>query len=461
MKLNYKQTIFCGFAFSGICAFWQLYDSVIPLILKFDFDIGDSAAGLIITLGNLSTVFLLPLFGSISDRTRTPFGKRMPYITCGTLIAAAAFAALPMASENKNLPMFLFFLWISIVAMGVYRSPAVSLMPDITPKPLRSKANAIINLMGTVGALAVLVLISKLMKTWYYVDCTISGASDTVSGSSILQYFCSGCNTEHILSEETRNKYVLRLEHESFLPLFVLTAIIMTVCLCVLVITVREKKLNEETAAIDSDDGVSDAAERRSYHKGLQPGEGKSLVLLLLAVSFCCISYNAITIAFSKYVALYWRLPNGGFANCLMVSLAAGTVANIPLGMFSEKIGRKKMLLCSTLLIGVMFGAVFCFRSYHPAVNVLFAFVGIAWAAFNINAYPMAVETCKGSDIGKYTGLYSLCLTSGRILSPVITGYILTVSYRSLFLYAAMMAFLSFAILLFVKHGNSEMSINQ
>ncbi len=458
MKLNYKQTLFCGFAFFGICAFWQLYDNIVPLILKFDFGIGDTRAGWIITLGNLSTMFLLPLFGGLSDKTRTPLGKRMPYILCGTLLGAAALTLLPILSEQQNLPLFLVFLLIAIVAMGMYRSPAVSLMPDITPKPLRSKANAIINLMGTVGALVVLIWVSLQMKTQYYVDCTLSGASVAVAGSAVTTYFCSGCQVEHLLSKETADTFLLRLEHESFIPLFVFTALLMLGCLCILICTVKEKKLSYNRMRLEEQYGLSDAPllKQNSKAERLPSGVRKSLILLLFAVSLCCMSYNAITIAFSKYVVWYWNLPGGGFANCLMVSLVAGAVANIPIGMFSEKIGRRRMLLYSTVLMGTMFAILFCFRSYHPIVYGLFAFVGIAWAAFNVNAYPMVVEICHGSEIGTYTGIYSVCLTSGRILSPVITGYLLAFSYQTLFPYAAVMAFGSSALLLFVKHGDSE-----
>ena len=151
MKLNYKRTLLVGLAFLSICAFWQLYDNVVPLILKNTFDIPDDIAGVIMALDNVLALFLLPLFGKLSDRTHTRLGRRMPYILGGTLVAVVLMNLLPVADAARSLWLFVAALGLLLLAMGVYRSPAVALMPDVTPKPLRSKGNAIINLMGTLG----------------------------------------------------------------------------------------------------------------------------------------------------------------------------------------------------------------------------------------------------------------------------------------------------------------------
>ena len=158
MKLNYKRTLLVGLAFLSICAFWQLYDNVVPLILKNTFDIPDDIAGVIMALDNVLALFLLPLFGKLSDRTHTRLGRRMPYILGGTLAAVLLMNLLPVADRVRSLGLFVAALGLLLLAMGVYRSPAVALMPDVTPKPLRSKGNAIINLMGTLGGVAGLIL---------------------------------------------------------------------------------------------------------------------------------------------------------------------------------------------------------------------------------------------------------------------------------------------------------------
>ena len=163
MKLNTKRTIFVGFAFLSICAFWQLYDSIVPLILKHTFDVSDTVAGGIMAIDNVLALFMLPLFGALSDKVHSPIGRRTPFIVVGTVVAVISMLMLPLSDNMVSLPFFILALMVTLIAMGSYRSPAVSLMPDVTPKPLRSKANAIINLMGAVGGIISLILISALV----------------------------------------------------------------------------------------------------------------------------------------------------------------------------------------------------------------------------------------------------------------------------------------------------------
>ncbi len=461
MKLNYKRTLLCGFAFFGICSFWQLYDNIITLILKFDFGISDSVSGLIMSLDNVFAIFMLPLFGALSDKTRTKFGKRMPYILFGTLVGATAFTLVPVSANTGNLVFFAIVLLFSLMAMSVYRSPAVSLMPDITPKPLRSKANAIINLMGTIGGLVVLIAVSFLMKTSYYVNCTVSGVRTALASSSAASYFCDGCKAEHELSEATAGKYVIGLEHGDYLPLFAITAGIMVLCLIILILFLRENRFTEERVALEkqyglNDDDYTEDEENGSGSEKLRPEVKKSLIFLLLSVAFWYMAYNAVTTAFSKYVVWYWGLKDGGFAKCLIVALAAAAVSYIPIGIISSKIGRKKTILFGVALLAAMFGSAFFFRSYHPAINILFALVGIAWAAINVNSYPMVVEMSKGSNIGKYTGLYYTFSMAAQIVTPVLSGYLLDISYKTLFPYATFFSVMAFITMLFVKHGDSR-----
>ncbi len=460
MKHNYKRTLLCGFAFFGICAFWQLYDNIITLILKFDFGVSDTASGWIMSLDNIFAIFMLPLFGALSDRTNTRIGKRMPYIIVGTLIGAIAFVLVPIASETKNILFFMTILLVALIAMSIYRSPAVSLMPDITPKPHRSKANAIINLMGTFGGLLVLISVSLFLKTQYYVNCTVSNVRTLIKSSSQASYLCDGCKETHILSEATQDTYKLELEHSSFLTLFAITAAIMVVCLVVLLAFMRENKFTEERVKNEkllniSDDKGYEKDELRGTEK-LKPEVKKSLIFLLLSVAFWYMGYNAVTTAFSKYVVWYWGLPDGGFASCLIVALAAAAVSYIPIGIISSKIGRKKTILFGVALLTAMFGSAFLFRSYHPLINILFALVGVAWAAINVNSYPMVVEMSKGSNIGKYTGLYYSFSMAAQIITPILSGYLLDISYKTLFPYATLFSALSFVTMLFVKHGDSK-----
>ena len=203
MKLNYKRTFFIGLAFMSICGFWQLYDYVVPLILKYTFHFPESLSGVVLAADNVLALFLLPLFGSLSDRINTRIGRRTPFILVGTALAAVLMLVIPVADDTVNLPLFVIALGLLLIAMSTYRSPAVALMPDLTPKPLRSSANAVINLMGTVGGIFALLIIKLLPK----------------------------------VNVETGTK------DGSYFTVFAIMAAFMAVSALVLVLTVRERKL--------------------------------------------------------------------------------------------------------------------------------------------------------------------------------------------------------------------------
>ena len=166
MKLNHKRTMLVGLAFLSICAFWQFYDNEIPKILKNTFGMGETLTGFIMALDNILALFLLPFFGTLSDKVNTKIGKRMPFILAGTALSCVLLIILAgLSSQPAMLIPFIIILLLLLIAMGTYRSPAVSLMPELTPAPLRSKANAIINLMGTVGGVYTLLMIKFFVHT--------------------------------------------------------------------------------------------------------------------------------------------------------------------------------------------------------------------------------------------------------------------------------------------------------
>ena len=97
MKLNYKRTILIGLAFLSISAFWQMYDNIIPLILKNTFGMKETMTGVIMAGDNVLALFLLPIFGAFSDKVDTKIGKRMPFILIGTALAVIMLMLLPYA----------------------------------------------------------------------------------------------------------------------------------------------------------------------------------------------------------------------------------------------------------------------------------------------------------------------------------------------------------------------------
>lgn len=217
-KLNYKRTFFVGLAFLSICAFWQMYDNIIPLILQNTFGLGETVTGVLMAMDNVLALFLLPVFGTLSDKVDTSLGKRTPFILAGTVLAVIFMLLLPVADRRQSLVLFVVALFATLLSMGLYRSPAVALMPDLTPNHLRSKANAVINLMGAVGGVYALIMIKLLVG---------------------------------------------KGERPDYLPLFVSIAAVMVVAVGILLITIRESKLRKELEAQEQPEKLWRLSRRR------------------------------------------------------------------------------------------------------------------------------------------------------------------------------------------------------
>ena len=414
MKLDNKRTITIGFAFLAISAFWQMYDNIIPLILKYFFNIGDTLSGGIMAMDNIFALIMLPIFGAWSDKVNHKRGKRTPFIFVGTVIAVAAMLLLPLAANSRNLVMFVTALFVTLFAMSTFRSPAVSLMPDVTPKPLRSKANAIINLMGAIGVICALALIMFLV-----------GEGKT----------------------------------PNYEPLFIAIAAIMVISLLIILTKVDENKFVAERIAKEKEWGIEDEEEitDENGNTTLPKPVKRSLIFLLLSVAFWYMAYNAVTTAFSKYATEMWGMEGGGFAGALMIASVGALLSFIPVGIISSKIGRKKVILFGVLLLAASFFCGCLFKTPNFGVNIVFLLVGMAWASINVNSYPMVVEMCKGSDIGKFTGMYYTFSMAAQVLTPILSGFFLEhVGYWTLFPYATVFAVIAFCTMLNVKHGDSK-----
>ena len=405
MKLNNRRTVLIGFAFLSICAFWQLYDTVIPLILRDTFRIGDARAGQIMALDNVLALFLLPWFGRLSDRCNSRMGRRMPFIVFGTAAAVVLMLALTAMDAPGRFPAFFTVLLMLLVAMGSYRSPAVALMPDVTPKPLRSKANAIINLMGALGGVFALAVIRLL-------PAAAEGAR--------VNYF----------------------------PAFAAVAALMALSVALVASRVSERALRAE---------MPPEPEEETAPGGKLPKELKtSLILILCSVALWYMGYNAVTTAFSKYFTSKWGDLSGA-ASCLMIATAGAVVSYIPVGMLSSKVGRRKMILLGVCVLTACFALAGTVQTFSPLVYALFVLIGFAWAAINVNSYPMVVEISQSGDVGKYTGYYYTFSMAAQIVTPIASGWLLEhVGYHTLFPYAAAMTGAAFFTMLFVRHGDSR-----
>ena len=433
LKLNNKRTILVGLAFLSICAFWQMYDNLVPLILKGTFHMDESLTGAIMAADNILALFLLPLFGGLSDK-REPgrLGRRTPFILAGTAGAVVLMNLLPILDNSYferassfKLVSFVIVLGLLLIAMGTYRSPAVALMPDVTPKPLRSKGNAIINLMGAVGGVLYL-------------------------GISVILYPAS----------KTRG-----LVHVDYQPLFIIVSSVMVLAVAVLLVTIREPKLAEENRALEKKHPEWNLAEDDGSGSEVLPTPvKKSLIFLLASIALWYVGYNGVTTWFSTYVDQVMGEGIGGTNTCLMVATVGAIVSYIPIGVAASKFGRKRTIQAGVILLAACFAAgFFMTRSSHTItapMYVVFALVGLAWAAINVNSLPMVVEMCKGSDVGKFTGYYYTASMTAQVITPVLAGTLMKeISYQILFPYAAFFVAMSFVTMLFVHHGDSKAEV--
>ncbi len=418
MKLNTKQTVLIGLSFASILAFWQFYDQIIPVILENHYGVSTIAANIIMSLDNILAIFMLPLFGALSDKVKSPMGKRTPFILFGTIAAASLMGILALVTQNGGFAKFIILLVLLLVVMSTYRSPAVAYMPDVTPKPLRSKGNAVINLVGYIGGIFSTIAMMFLVKSKVLPDGGI--------------------------------------EYDSFVPIFLTVAGFMAVTVFIMVLTVKENKAVAEAGVADDDDDKACESGKR-----LPKDVRASLILLLVSAFLWFCAYNGVTTSFSRYFENKLGVDAGKSSLYLTVATVAAIASFIPLGLISGKLGRKKTVMAGIALMTVCYICMTMVTSVTPLIFVIFSIVGIGWAAINVNSFPMVVEMCSSSDIGRYTGLYYAFTMAAQIVTPLLSGVIIDESaiglgYGALFPYAVVFSALSFVTMIFVRHGDSK-----
>lgn len=397
MKLNYKQTMLIGLGFFTVSIVWGIYNIAMPIYLK-DLGLSGVEVGSVMTIDNIFAVIFLPIFGALSDRTNTRYGRRMPYLLVGIPLSALAFILIPVFR------MSLIPLMITVISMNffmsIYRAPTVALMPDFTPRPLRSKANGVINFMGGVGA--------------------------------VIAFLIGG--------------FLFRLNE--FLPFAVCSAImILTIILMYLMIHEPKEAADDKQAA--------EQAEGRAEGEN---GSVSSLIFLLLAIFFWFTAYNAVETFFSTFGEVVLNIDKSQSSFMLAVFSAMLVVFSIPSGFLASRIGRKKTILIGITILFLVFVTMNFTVGLNPyIIYVLLAIGGISWALININSYPMVVEMTSNKGIGKYTGYYYFFSMTAAIVSPILFGYIKDMAGdRFLFVYSSIAMVLAFFFMMLVKHGESK-----
>lgn len=414
-SLDWRRTLLVTLPFAGALAFWQSYDGIIPLILRDTFHVGDTLAGAIMALDNVCALFLLPLFGSISDRCHSRLGRRTPFIIIGSLLAALLIPLLAAADRLVNLPMFFCALCLLLVVLSSYRSPCVALMPDVTPRPIRAKADAFNSLMAAAAGIVVLVSISLTVPD---------------------------------------------VEHPSYLPVFLIVSGLIVLCTVAFVLFFREKKavdeMHRESIAMRIPVEEIDASEEGGKEKESDPTVRKSLVAILLCVFFYFMASNAVTSAFSKYASQVWGAGGGSFANFQLVATLVTLISYMPMAALSCRIGRK---ITTYIGIGLMcLGGlcIFLTQGYSPMVYVWVSISGIGMGTVATTIYPMIMEVASERTTGRYTGYYYTASMSAQIITPILSGAVMEfIGYRYLYLYAIACAILAALPLFFVQKGNT------
>lgn len=425
LKLDYKHTFYIGFAFFAILMLWQVYNTYCPLILnellESKFNNADRLTyviGIIMALDNLAALILMPIFGNLSDKTHSKFGKRMPYIIIGMLLSSIAFPMIAVFYIYNNLIGVIVFMGLFLTIMQCYRSPAVALMPDITPKPLRSSANGIINLVGYVGA---------------------------ILGGILAMIF------------KKHDGEVLSL---SYLWPFLISSICMLVAMVFLTFKINEPKLLEKNKEdIELGEKFSQSIEEIKDDSKLTKKNRINLIIILFAVFFWFMSFNAIETFNSLFCQkiIGTSSIHGTFTILLTVS---SLISFIIFPKLSYKIGRKWSIVIgiSLLIFGFGFIAIACFTMNIDIVKFIIycctIIIGIGWALININSYPMIVEMSNKHNVGKFTGYYYTASMIAQTLTPIVVGLIMSFNstgLKLLYVYAAIMMVIALVIFIFSK----------
>lgn len=431
MNLDYKRTFLIGFGFLASSLAWSLYNSFIPLMLRDRFALASTVVGAIMTIDNFFGIIFQPAVGVLSDKTNTRIGKRMPWILIGLPLCAIFFALIPHMSTLAT--MMTCIIAFNLI-MSLWRSPVIALMPDVTPKPLRSKANGIINLMGGLG--------------------------------SIVAFLVGGRLAD--------------MNEKSTYP-FLMGSIVMVVSLITLLLFVREpaglrfrrernmqmSERSQETLkyydALEEQAEALEAKEEESAGKrtvksflSLSRGEKISLVALLVAIFFWFAGFNAVETFFTSYATAELGMSDGGAAQMLTAFSLAFLLFALPSGILAEKFGRKRMITIGLIGIIVMFIPMLFIQN---TLILIFLLVGggLFWACININSLPMVVELATKESIGSFTGYYYFFSFSAAIASPILFGWVhdLTKDYSVLFVYSVIAFVISLISMFFVRHGDN------
>ena len=427
-KLNIKQTVTVGLSFMSITGLWFFFNSVVPPILEGHFGLSGVMTGFIVALNAIFGLVLSPFVGWLSDRTKTRFGRRLPYILGGAIVGGISLALMPLGFDK--LWLFIVILIITVFAVMSFRTPAVALMPDVTLKPHRTLGNGIINVMGVIGGLV---------------------------GMIIFMIFIT---TESHPDNPLKNLIVL---DNMATKAFIFVGALLIVSNIILFLVIKENRLVKKREELQEELGL---IEEETGSEKLPKDKLIGMGLLLASVFLWFVAYNALETWYTTYAfnVLHFSPEAAGLG--MIFSLTFGFMAFIPASLLAVKIGRKRAVMTGILIkLTGLISIYFITPDTAFIVYLPMALVGIGWATINASSFVMVVELSKNANLGRFVGIYYVASMSAQAITPMLSGLLRDIVYaqtgdfnlglRSVFLYSAVFMCLAFITMTFAKYGNT------
>jgi Na+/melibiose symporter-like transporter len=404
MKLNVGRTLLLGFGFFGISIITGINKSYVAPFLGTDFGLKANEVSLIVTLGTIITFLIQPMIGSVSDNTRTRFGRRIPFIIIFAPLAAIGFALLPLLVQPGLLWVFVVVLLLTTVALALFRTPVIALMPDITPSQFRSQANGLINLMGGIGGILA---------------------------------FAAGA-------------YLYGLNR--VLPFF--AAAVALVLACAIVVWKIKEPKDSDTKAVEARPGLI-----QSLRVVLVERE-KSALLIFLAIFSWFVGYNGVETFFTLYGVKMLKLQPNNAAFLLSFLALMFVLFAVPSGFIAGRFGRRKTILTGIASLAILLTIVrvlpYELQTSGVVLPILLALIGVSWSLINVNSLAMVVDVAPQTELGTYTGLYYFFSTAAAVIGPILAGYVIEAvggDYGMIFVIAPITLVFAFVFMFAVRRG--------
>ena len=416
-RLDYRSVVLASLPFMGMISFWQVYDGLVPLILTGTFRMSDTMANAVMAVDNVFGLFLLPVFGIMSDRCGSRLGRRTPFILVGSAIAVVAVPMIAVSDNVASLPALIVSILVTLFAICMYRTMTVAVVADVTPRPLRTKANSIEKIVGYAGTGVMLVAIAVLVP------------------------------------DEARPNY---------LPVFALQAAIIGVSALLYAWRVREpalvERMHEESLAMgirEDEIDVDDAPEAGGRERIADSGLRLSIAMLLAATFFYYMSYNAMTTNISRYAEGFFSMAGGSYAIINIVTIVGALASYVPLANLSLRIGRKRVAVLCSAAMALGSAAIWLIPGFSPAFYAIFLVTGAALGGVDLCVYTMIVETCDSNSVGRYSGYYYTLSMAGQVVTPLLSGLVMDFAPQHLFGYITLMSAAMLLAVMATRHGDT------